>query len=478
MDNTLSFLLEHSTDFYCVLDKQGVIIRTNPSFRKTLGYSEAELNGKFISVISHPADIRRMEELLKILFAKKEMCGFEIRLKAIDGRYYNVKWSLVYNAEKEMIFASGCKMISKINGNNDLHLADSLQHIIQSFSEGFVIIDSDWKITSFNPAFQSITGLKTKQLTNTNFTRLRSLALTEDVLNEINNAFNNNTSGQIQYYNKHAKRWLRFNIFPYKNEVMIFIRDITLIKNQQLILSLEKDVLQMNASCRNSLPATINKLLKGIEDIYPEMICSVLEVDDAQEKVKHLAGPRLPNAFCEAIDDMAVGPKTGSCGTAVFHRTQIIVINIETDPLWENYRYLTQPHGFRACWSTPIISSYSSKVLATFAIYYTTPREPKEEELQLIERTAGILRVLIENKKNLEHVQNQNERLQEIASISSHDIRRPVATILGLVSLFDSTNLENAINPEIINHLDVTAKELDAVIHTIVEKTIYLNNEM
>ena len=95
-----------------------------------------------------------------------------------------------------------------------------------------------------------------------------------------------------------------------------------------------------------------------------------------------------------------------------------------------------------------------------------------EDELQLIERTVNILRVLIESKKNEEYLANQNKRLQEIASISSHNIRRPVATIMGLVNLFDKNKMNNPLNKEIMEHLKTTAIELDDVIHIIVEKTV------
>jgi len=37
--------------------------------------------------------------------------------------------------------------------------------------------------------------------------------------------------------------------------------------------------------------------------------------------------------------------------------------------------------------------------------------------------------------------------------------------------------LDNPMNKEIISHIDATAKELDEVIHTIVEKTVYLKGE-
>jgi signal transduction histidine kinase len=90
----------------------------------------------------------------------------------------------------------------------------------------------------------------------------------------------------------------------------------------------------------------------------------------------------------------------------------------------------------------------------------------------MIERTINILRVLIENKKSEKRMAEQNKRLQDIAAVSSHEIRRPVATILGLVNLFDRAKLDNPLNKEIIGHLETTSLELDDVIHIIVEKTM------
>jgi PAS domain S-box-containing protein len=475
MDATLSFLLDKSNDFFCVMDRKGIIKRTNASFRKAIGYSEAEITDKPISVISHSADIRRHDELLKTLLNKKEAAGYESRLKAIDGVYYNIKWSLVYDAQTDLVYASGVNLTNKLNGH-DKSLTDNIQHIIQSFNEGFFIIDNNWQVTTFNPAFQAITGLKNKQLKNVKLKDLRSLGLTKEVLRRFDNAFSSNSSNQFQYYNSYAKRWLRLNIYPYKNEMMIFIRDVTSTKIQQLILALEKNVLEINASALYSFPQTINELLKGIEEIFPEMICSVLELDETDETLHHIAAPRLHKDFCDAIDGTHIGPKAGSCGTAAYHRTQVIVNDIETSPIWEDFRDIARIHGLKACWSTPIISAHSSKVLATFAVYYTSSREPKPDELQMIERTSNILRILMENKRNQDHIIDQNKRLQEIATISSHEIRRPVATILGLVNLFDHEYISNSMNKEILAHLDSTAKELDSVIHTIVEKTIFLNS--
>ena len=477
MDDRLSFLFDKSTDFFCVLEKDGTIKHTNASFRKALGYSEAELENVKITALSHSADVRRRGELLQLLTRKKEVIGYENRVKAIDGRYYNIKWSLIFDDEDGLIYAAGTNLTDKLNGATHSTATDNIQHILQSFNEGFFIINNKWEITAFNPAFLAITGLKNKQLKNLTLNQVHSLGITNEVVAEFEAAFKENIPGQVQYFNAHFKRWLQVNIYPYKNEVMVFIRDINSAKIQQLILALEKNILELNASASYSLQQTINELLKGIEEIYPDMICSVLEVDDAQERVYHLAAPRLPRPYCDIINGSAIGARAGSCGTSVYHRSQIIVSDIETDPLWDDYRVFIHPYGLKACWSTPIISSHGTRVLATFAVYYKTAREPKQDELQMIERTTNILRILMENKRNQDSINDQNKRLQEIASISSHEIRRPVATILGLVNLFDKQNLDSPMNREIIGHLNITAQELDSVIHTIVEKTVHLRDE-
>jgi len=477
MDARLSFLFDHSSDFFCVLDRNGTVLYTNTTLRRALGYTESDINGKKANEFSHPADLKRREELLSNIGICKEITAYESRIKAKNGRYFNIKWSLILNDEDDLIYATGSSLTYKLNVSGQNNISDNILNIIQSFNEGFFIIDHKWQVTAFNPAFQAITGLTTKQLKNINFRKIDSLGITEEIMSEFETAINDTVSSQVQYFNAYFNRWLRLNIYPYKNEVAVFIRDITNIQVQQLILALEKKVLELNASTSYSLSQTINELIKGIEEIFPDMICSVLEVDEAQEKVYHISAPRLPVEYCNIINGSAIGPKAGSCGTSAFHRSQVIVSNIETDPLWDDYRALILPYGLKACWSTPVISSHSAQVLATFAVYYTTAREPKDEELQMIGRTTNILRVLIENKKNQDHVKDQNKRLQEIASISSHDLRRPVATILGLVSLFDRDNLANPLNKEIISHLDNTSRELDGVIHAIVEKTVYLNGD-
>jgi PAS domain S-box-containing protein len=78
---------------------------------------------------------------------------------------------------------------------------------------------------------------------------------------------------------------------------------------------------------------------------------------------------------------------------------------------------------------------------------------------------------ITEKKKDRQEILAQNQRLREIAQISSHETRKPLASILGLVNLLDKENSGNPINKEIIEYLEITAHQLDTVVHNIVKKT-------
>jgi hypothetical protein len=84
--------------------------------------------------------------------------------------------------------------------------------------------------------------------------------------------------------------------------------------------------------------------------------------------------PSLPG-FSTQVGTMAVGPKGGSCGTAVYRKEPVYVTDIPTDPLWKNYRERMLPYGIRSVWSRPLFTS-EGKALGTFSINYRESRSP------------------------------------------------------------------------------------------------------
>ncbi|HEY6233082.1 MAG TPA: GAF domain-containing protein [Pyrinomonadaceae bacterium] len=146
--------------------------------------------------------------------------------------------------------------------------------------------------------------------------------------------------------------------------------------------------------------APLNEILSNlvllIESQSPQILCSVLQLSEDGNHLVHVVAPSLPDPYVKAIDGSPIGPKHGSCGTAMFRGKPVIVSDILTDPLWDDYRQYGTAIGVRSCWSTPIMSS-KGKVLGSFAMYYREPRTPTSAETALANVATKLAGLAIEH---------------------------------------------------------------------------------
>lgn len=131
----------------------------------------------------------------------------------------------------------------------------------------------------------------------------------------------------------------------------------------------------------------LEMLVRVVERQSREFRASVLLVSDDGRHLVDAAAPSLPDAYREAVDGLEIGPTAGSCGTAAFRRSRVVVADIATDPLWEPYRDLAARFELGACWSQPIVVD-DDRVVGTFAMYYAEPNAPRRKDIDVIEAAA------------------------------------------------------------------------------------------
>jgi formate hydrogenlyase transcriptional activator len=161
-------------------------------------------------------------------------------------------------------------------------------------------------------------------------------------------------------------------------------------------------------------------------------LCTVWLPQDDGKQLYCAVAPSLPG-FIAHVGSMYIGPKGGSCGTAVHRREPVYVADILNDPIWDHYRHLLLPFGIRAVWSRPLFTS-EGRVLGTFAIHYREPRSPSGADLQLIENASQIAGIAIERHLNEESLRLERERLRLLLEITNSmtsklDLRRLVETL-------------------------------------------------
>lgn len=143
------------------------------------------------------------------------------------------------------------------------------------------------------------------------------------------------------------------------------------------------------------LAEVLETLVEVAGESRPDTIGSILVLDQQEGCLRHGASRRLPDFYLEAIDGVVPGPKAGSCGAAAFTGERVIVEDIKTDPLWEDYREVAARANLRACWSEPILAP-CGRVIGTFATYYNTPRTPDAADLEFVQSSAKSAALAIE----------------------------------------------------------------------------------
>jgi PAS domain S-box-containing protein len=216
--------------------------------------------------------------------------------------------------------------------------------------------------------------------------------------------------------------------------------DVTERKRAEALRDGESRILEMIA--RDApLQEILEKLVRVVEGQFAGLLCSVLLLDEDGQHVRHGAAPSLPKPYTEAIDGLCIGPKAGSCGTAMYRREPVIVTDIALDPLWEPYRGVAETYGLRACWSTPILA-HSGKALGSFAMYYREPRSPSPAENHALEMATHLAGIAIERKlareererlrqvqADLAHVSRVNT-MGELTASLAHEVNQPIAAAI------------------------------------------------
>lgn len=143
-----------------------------------------------------------------------------------------------------------------------------------------------------------------------------------------------------------------------------------------------------------ALKTVLHNLVTQVELLHPDMLCSILLLDEDGKTLRHGAAPSLPDAYNQAIDGVVIGEGVGSCGSAAYSGETVIVTDINSHPYWQPYLALAELAAVKACWSQPVKNA-QGKVLGTFAIYQRQPAEPSAELLEKIKTYSNLAELAI-----------------------------------------------------------------------------------
>jgi PAS domain S-box-containing protein len=439
---------DHCLDVLCLFDETGRFTRVNRAALVLWGYEEEELIGKPYFDLVHPDDLERSSHVRWEIRKGNNQSNFENRMLCKNGTYLPVIWSATWlpgellmfaiardaterEKQKEQLRQNEHRLVSLIESGNDIILILSAEGVYKFVSPSVkTILHTDPEFYLGKVTFQFIhpddlnwVGTEFKAVLETE----KPVYIAPFRLQVV--------SGEWVWIETIATNRLND---PAIEGIVINAKDVTRKRKTEQEKRLIAEQLKLSNE-RYSLA------LKATNDVIWDWNL------ETNEFHRDLSFQKLfgYNPLTETIDT-----EDRSWGNYIFPPDKAHILKSINEALadpevtyWsEEYRYLKADNTIAfICDQGYIIRNSDYKAV----------------------RMVGAMHDITQSKEKEQQILRQNERLMEVALINSHELRRPVATILGLVELFDKTSIRDQENREIIEHLETTAAELDGVVRRI-----------
>jgi len=439
-EHFLISLIDSQTNFMIRFDIGGCFTFANRQFLKTLGYKKTELIGKHFSVVTIPQEMEMCQKaFLNCVKHPGKVIPLAHKKRDKAGNLFDTEWEFVSVANEDGVVIAvqgiGHDVTEKLVVEREVKATgEKLDSFIESINDYFFILDTDWKFTRVNAAFEKVCRKTREELIGYNIWEMFPVLKGTAFEHAYRKAASEKTIIRFTEHIEMANMWFNTTVYPTAEGLTVFMQDI----------SEEKRAQEEGIWTKNNLEALINNTEDQIWSVDKEM--RYVYMNKAyRSQIAHLTG---------------IEPKAGDYPSLNKGFTDA---ERET---WNNY-YKRALAGERYTIVSESTDPGSNKLLS-FEISFNPIYKVKGD----ITGVGCFGRNITEWLETEKAIVDQNERLRHIASLTSHELRRPVASMLGLINIMDRVNFFNPDNQEIIAHLLTVGNEIDGVIRLIVDKTI------
>ena len=401
-------VLEQSVDAAFVVDARHRVVLFNPAAEALWGCRREDVHGlPFTRLLAAPQTAASPEATLAALTGSHR----DATLRRPDGS--EIACSVSMSRMEVGTHAFHTAFVRDTSEQQrQLARLRQLSIVVDSSDNAIFISSADREVVYVNSGFTRMLGYRLEELRGIRPAQLLSGPHTDPSLDaRINRAISagEGLQTEVLLYTKSGRPlWLSAAINPVHDEdgallgLVSVLSDITRTKMHQVLHNKVLDALVHEWAVTD----VMTLICREVEHIAPELTVSIITVD-SEGLMRTLASPSLPEAWARKIDGMAIGPRSGVCGTAAWRGRALLVKDIASDPLCANTRHLTSPLGLRVCWTHPIKSS-SGRVLGTLSFYYRENRGPDELHERLADTCLHLCSLTLEREQT-------NERVHQLA---------------------------------------------------------------
>ncbi|MFD2161186.1 PAS domain S-box protein [Paradesertivirga mongoliensis] len=415
-------LVQTGSDVVVILDIKGVCLYTSPSVTNVLGYDPQFLTGMQMCTLIHPDYQPIIETAVKTVSQqfRVELPLFKFKNAKGEWRWIQTILTNLINEDTiNGIVANSKDVTEQIGVEEQKEKAISrVKNLIENYTQGYFSLDKDWVIKEVNPATIKLLNMPEEMLLNQSLSNLFPNH-ESNFYKQYEIAVRENRFVEFEEKMFSSNRWFQIAAYPYEGGLTVFFKEITAEKLQQLLVNLEKDVLEFYIGGKTTLQETANCYLHGLADIY-NFKCFLSLYDRNKCLLVPFSAPGLPSEYLDPLQEgFAIAPDMGSCGAAAFAKELCIVRDISTHPNYGPFKEALIKNDLRSCWSLPLIDA-SDKLLGTLAVYHNIVKTPDDQEKDLVKRVGAFLQILIESHQVKQNLLVSNDRYKYI-SLATQD---------------------------------------------------------
>jgi PAS domain S-box-containing protein len=228
----LAALVDSSADAIVVTTLDGTITDWNPAAERLFGYTGQEAIGQVLGIITPPAHAHEPGQFLARLRDGESIEGVETMRRTKDGRLVDVSLTLspIRIDTGQIIAASG--ILRDITERKAAEHAVAAAHqrtrqVLESTSDGFLLLDRDWRILDFNPAAESMFGTTRDEVDGTRICQAAVSDVSAPLYAALTEAMAERHPTSAEGYYAPVDRWFEVRAYPAPDGLAVFFRDIT-----------------------------------------------------------------------------------------------------------------------------------------------------------------------------------------------------------------------------------------------------------
>jgi PAS domain S-box-containing protein len=151
----------------------------------------------------------------------------------------------------------------------------------------------------------------------------------------------------------------------------------------------------------------------------------LLSLSGPHEKLSVGATLGLDPQLIDAMEHVRRGGATGTCHR---DRRRVVIEDIETDPVFPEYREAARSLGIRAVHSTPLVT-HTGKIVGVLSTYFRTTHRPSDRATHFADLCARQTAECIENATLYGELREIDRSRNEFLAVLAHELRNPLAPI-------------------------------------------------